>query len=107
MVVYLSVANGSHTTGLGRVWSKQAVKLPQVVAGVMGSRYLTWGIVKFDFLWASFDDNMICHIDGVVQERHNSSALAIELHPSCTNPLICINTAPLWSPAPIYIHDNI
>ena len=41
MVVYLSVANGSYTTGLGRVWSKQAVKLPQVVAGVMGSRYLT------------------------------------------------------------------
>ena len=29
------------------------------------------------------------NIDGLVQERWNSSALAIELHLSCTNPLIC------------------
>ena len=28
------------------------------------------------------------HIDGLVQERHNSSALAVELCLSCTNPLI-------------------
>ena len=28
------------------------------------------------------------HIDGLVQKRHNSSALAMELHLSCTNPLI-------------------
>ena len=28
------------------------------------------------------------HIDGLVQERRNSSALAIELRLSCTNPLI-------------------
>ena len=29
------------------------------------------------------------HIDGLVQERRNSSALAMELHLSCTNPSIC------------------
>ena len=29
------------------------------------------------------------HVDGLVQERHNSSALAMELHLSCTNPLMC------------------
>ena len=28
------------------------------------------------------------YIDGLVQERHNSSALAMELHLSCTNPSI-------------------
>ena len=29
------------------------------------------------------------HFDGLVQERCNSSALALELHLFCTNPLIC------------------
>ena len=29
------------------------------------------------------------YIDGLVQERHNSSALAMELSLSCNNPLIC------------------
>ena len=28
------------------------------------------------------------YINGLVQERHNSSALVMELHLSCTNPLI-------------------
>ena len=30
-----------------------------------------------------------CHIDGLVQERHNSSVLAMELRLSCINPSIC------------------
>ena len=29
------------------------------------------------------------HIDGLVQERRNSSALVMELRLACTNPLIC------------------
>ena len=29
------------------------------------------------------------NIDGLVQERHNSIAKALELHLSCTNPSIC------------------
>ena len=29
------------------------------------------------------------YIDGIVQERRNTSALAMELHLSCTNPSIC------------------
>ena len=31
------------------------------------------------------------HIDGLVQERRNSSALAIELRLTCTNPSLCIS----------------
>ena len=30
----------------------------------------------------------LCYIDGLVQERRNSSALAMELRMSCTNPSI-------------------
>ena len=33
-----------------------------------------------------------CYIHGLVQERRNSSALAMELRLSCSNPLICNNT---------------
>ena len=29
------------------------------------------------------------HVDGLMQKRHNSFALAMELHLSCTNPSIC------------------
>ena len=37
------------------------------------------------------------HIDRLVQERRNSSALAMELHLSCTNPSILYCTVlPLW-----------
>ena len=32
---------------------------------------------------------LVAHIDRLVQERCNSSALAMELRLSCTNPLIC------------------
>ena len=32
--------------------------------------------------------NMVLYINGLVQERRNSSALAMELHLSCTNPSI-------------------
>ena len=34
--------------------------------------------------------NVCNHIDGLVQERRNSSALAMELRLSCTNPSIRI-----------------
>ena len=37
------------------------------------------------------------HIDGLVQERRNSSALAMELRLSCINPLICHHLAILRS----------
>ena len=30
------------------------------------------------------------YIDGLVQEKRNSSAVAVELRISCTNPSICI-----------------
>ena len=34
-------------------------------------------------------DYVAPYIDGFVQERRNSSALAMELRLSCTNPSIC------------------
>ena len=45
-------------------------------------------------IWVQFvhlDIQMVLnhHIDGLVQERRNSSALAMELRLSCTNPSIC------------------
>ena len=30
-----------------------------------------------------------CNVDGLVLESHNSSAIAMELHLSCTNPSMC------------------
>ena len=33
-------------------------------------------------------EDMVQHIDGLVQERRNSSALAMDLCLSCTDPLI-------------------
>ena len=40
------------------------------------------------------------HIDGLVQERHNSIANALELRISCTNPLITVQVGMVgsWSP---------
>ena len=37
------------------------------------------------------------HNDGLVQERHNSSALAMELHLSCTKPYIIHTVKPLYN----------
>ena len=37
----------------------------------------------------NFQTKLKYHFDGLVQERHNSSALAMELCLSCTNPPIC------------------
>ena len=44
------------------------------------------------------------HIDGLVQERRNSSALAMELHISCTNPLI--SAAQGWTNDPVQKHGQ-
>ena len=38
--------------------------------------------------WYRRDDNPLLHIDGLMQERYNSSAPAMELCLSCTNPPI-------------------
>ena len=39
------------------------------------------------------------HLDGLVQEKRDSSTLAVELHLSCTNPLICQADWQLRDPA--------
>ena len=38
--------------------------------------------------WLDIEFQIILHFDGLVQERRNSSALAMELRLSCTNPAI-------------------
>ena len=45
---------------------------------------------NFNQLMISADSSTttVVHIDGLVQERRNSSALAMELHLSCTKPSI-------------------
>ena len=46
------------------------------------------------------------YIDGLVQGRHNSSALAMELHLSCINPSICDANPSISHIAPVGVHDN-
>ena len=55
--------------------------------------HINWKHIKSPFSAQLFivKDRGVCkmdNIDGFVQEKHNSSALAMELRLSCTNPLI-------------------
>ena len=43
--------------------------------------------ISLDFIIYTLGD-YICYMDGLVQERRNSIANALELRLSCTNPLI-------------------
>ena len=43
--------------------------------------------IWMQILWKDVCENYILKIDGLVQERCNSIAKALELHLSCTNPL--------------------
>ena len=43
-------------------------------------------------VWFHKEFHMVCHIDGLVQERRNSIANALELRLSCTNPSIWSNS---------------
>ena len=47
---------------------------------------LAFGTGYATLLYLEFD---MGNINGLMQERRNSSALAMELHLSCTNPLTC------------------
>ena len=49
--------------------------------------------------------NFDVHIDGLVQERHNSSALAMELCLSCTNPSIWRHLVNIGSAKSIICHQ--
>ena len=41
-------------------------------------------------IYTAYLSSWLHHLNGLVQERHNSSALAMELRLSCTKPGICI-----------------
>ena len=47
------------------------------------------------------------HFDGLVQERRNSSALAMELRLSCTNPSICRSPILLWGEIDLKIYQSL
>ena len=55
--------------------------------------FLNWGYILVIYqwqaiTWPSNDQVLQYYFDGLVQERHNSSALAMELCLSCSNPWI-------------------
>ena len=70
--------------------------------GISCPRWPMWLTLYWQQLlnWTMYYNDAIClqhmvshggvhHIDRLVQQRHNSSALAMELHLSCSNPSIC------------------
>ena len=56
-------------------------------AGVVGYFHPVYQFLHDGYLGYHKIVRWILQIDGLVQERHNSSALAMELRLSCTNPL--------------------
>ena len=52
-----------------------------------GSHVVNWRLYVFYAFWKHV---IVDYSDGLVQERCNSSALAMELRLSCTNPSICL-----------------
>ena len=58
---------------------------------------------KWQGLECCYRHSSWCHFDGLVQERRNSSALAMELHLSCTNPSICTLSWMQWFMTILYL----
>ena len=61
------------------------------VGTMLALRTLLFGILShppYTDISSKYDDDLIEDIDGLVQEICNCSVLAMELHLSCTNPLI-------------------
>ena len=54
-----------------------------------------WSAMDICSIWRQYDFvyMIMYHTDGLVQERHNFSALAMELHFSCINPSIMTSVA--------------
>ena len=78
------------TQGMQRTWWPEAGTI--IVTGPYWG-YCIIVLVPVKQLWriwrnASPESTGTNNIDGLVQERRNSSALALELHLSCTNPSI-------------------
>ena len=49
---------------------------------------LSNGLVQLTITWANVDPDLCHHMDGLMQERSNSTANALELRLSCINPSI-------------------
>ena len=52
------------------------------------SEHMFW-MKLFLWMWIVFHSCLTSPVDGLVQERHNFIANALELHLSCTNPSTC------------------
>ena len=67
-----------------------------------------WIMIKFRLMLIAMDRvgrSALDHIDGLLQERRNSIALAMELRLSCTNPSIWLNYITI-NEKMIYIKSN-
>ena len=64
------------------VWNHEFVVVLKITVCMSEMVYILLLVISQIFDW------LRPHFDGFVQERHNSSAFAMELRCSCTNPLI-------------------
>ena len=79
---------------MGLTWGPPGSCRPQ-----MGPMLAPWTLLSGNLnQW-----DLLAHINGLVQERRNSSALAMELRLSCINPSICI-AKPWWFKMEITCH---
>ena len=69
-------------------WASVDPCLCHHIMASLGHNELIWYLMK---LWFPF------HIDGLVRERRNSNANALELRLSCTHPSICARIQPVLS----------
>ena len=97
-----STAHGSPSQKM--MWSELTNWGQNRMANILQMTFLNAFSCKTNFQWqkvrlllvmawclpGNYDDlNLWSHIDGSGQERRNSIASALELHLSCTNPLVC------------------
>ena len=69
-----------------------------------------WDVLNLDYIYNIYHQNIhtdfpetyissvLCHINGLVQERRNSIANAQKLRLSCTKPSICLNCVDINAP---------
>ena len=76
------------------LWQENALEYNYVLEKVHGLYAVIYtifnsnGLVK-PIAWVMNDNDFYSNISGFVQERRNSTANALELRLSCTNPLTC------------------
>ena len=97
-IFWVSLVNIMATDGLGAcvIWPSAAMVLILQDKPILDNHKGRFQLPGFSQGQGEMIQN--ANIDGLVQERCNSSALAMELHLSCTNPLICFMFLRILSP---------